>query len=137
MPDDDNVNDDDVPKLRVDKWLWMARFFKTRQLATKAVTAGKIRVNTQRVKPAFKVKPGDGLVITRREQMWIVEVLDIPKRRGPAKEAQLLYEESEESIAGRKVVSDIRRAERMSRPREEVRPDKRQRRLLRALKQKD
>ena len=130
-------DDDEIPKLRIDKWLWMARFFKTRQLATKAVTAGKIRVNTQRVKPAFKVKPGDDLVITRREQMWIVKVLDIPKRRGPAKEAQLLYEESEESIAGRKQVSDMRRAERISRPREEVRPDKRQRRQLRALKQKD
>jgi len=119
----------EIAKLRIDKWLWMARFFKTRQLATKAVTAGKVRVN--------KVKAGDGLVITRREQMWIVEILDIPKRRGPAKEAQQLYEESEESIAGRKLVSDIRRAERISRPREEVRPDKRQRRQLRALKQKD
>ncbi len=129
--------DENTPKLRVDKWLWMARFFKTRQLASKAVSAGKIRVNTQRVKPAFKVKPGDGLVITRGEYMWIVEVLDIPKRRGPAKEAQLLYEETEESIAGRQQVSDIRRAERISRPREEVRPDKRQRRQLRTLKQKD
>ncbi len=129
--------DSEIEKLRVDKWLWMTRFFKTRQMATKAATAGKIRVNTQRVKPAFKVKPGDVLVISRREQIWIVEVLGIPKRRGPAKEAQALYLETEESIAARSALSDIRRAERVSRPREEVRPDKRQRRRLRALKNKD
>jgi len=124
-------------KLRVDKWLWMSRFFKTRQSATKAVNGGKIKVNGQRVKAAHKVTPGDNLHIIRLEHIWSVEVLGIPHRRGPAKEAQLLYLESEESIAARADVSSTRRAERISRPREDIRPDKRQRRHLRALKGKD
>jgi len=124
-------------KIRIDKWLWMTRFFKTRKQATEAVNGGKIHVNNQRVKAAYKVRISDSLDITRSQEHWSVDVLAIPKRRGPAKEAQLMYLETEESISRRSVTTAIKRAERYSRPREEVKPDKHQRKELRRLKNKE
>lgn len=78
--------------IRIDKWLWHARFFKTRTLAQTFVAGGKVRVNTVRVeKPNHAVKPGDVLTFVRGKRVVVVEVLALAERRGPAKEAQMLY----------------------------------------------
>ena len=87
--------------MRIDKWLWAARFFKTRSLATDAVAGGRVHVDGQRVKPAKDVRVGDRLEITIGEATFAVEVLGLADKRGPASQAQALYEESEESRARR------------------------------------
>lgn len=87
--------------IRLDKWLWAARFFKTRSLATDAVSGGKVKLNGAPTKPARDVKPGDRLDIANSETRWTVTVLALSDKRGPASEARLLYEETPESIAAR------------------------------------
>jgi ribosome-associated heat shock protein Hsp15 len=83
--------------VRIDKWLWAARFFKTRSLAQDAVGGGKVKVGDERVKPARELKAGDVLAIRVGEYEWIVTVKALTDRRGPAEVARALYEESEES----------------------------------------
>lgn len=92
---------DDTGRMRLDKWLWAARFFKTRGLATEAVAGGKVAVNGERAKPAKAVKPGDELRIHLGAYEHVVIVRDLAERRGPALVAQRLYEETAESRAGR------------------------------------
>jgi ribosome-associated heat shock protein Hsp15 len=87
--------------MRIDKWLWAARFFKTRSLATEAVLAGHVQVGGARVKPAREVRVGDALVIRRGAVTWNVEVRALAERRGPASEAAKLYEETKESQEAR------------------------------------
>lgn len=87
--------------VRIDKWLWAARFFKTRSLATEAVGGGKVKLNGATVKPARDVKPGDRLEIHNGETRWEVVVLGLSEKRGPATEARKLYEETAESIVAR------------------------------------
>lgn len=84
-------------KQRLDKWLWAARFFKTRALATEAVNGGKVHLNGERIKPGRTIKPGDRLKITRGVMEFDVVIQGLSKQRRPAKEAQLLYEETPES----------------------------------------
>ena len=91
--------------MRIDKWLWAARFFKTRSLAAEAVTGGKIDVNGARAKPSRIMRLGDKLSIRRGPYEWTVAVKGLAKLRGPAAEAQLLYEETEESIRKREAIS--------------------------------
>ncbi len=80
--------------IRLDKWLWHARFCKTRSLATELVSKGRVRVNSKRVsKPATMVKPGDGLSFALHDRLHVVRITAIAERRGPATEARLLYEE--------------------------------------------
>jgi ribosome-associated heat shock protein Hsp15 len=93
-----------VNNVRLDKWLWAARFFKTRSMATQAVAGGKVHLNGARIKPARTVQPGDELRIRRGEQEFFVIVLAVLDKRRPAKEAQLLYEETEESILQRQEI---------------------------------
>ncbi|GAA6208391.1 hypothetical protein NBRC116601_16840 [Cognatishimia sp. WU-CL00825] len=79
-------------KLRIDKWLWQARFFKTRSLAAKVVTAGNVRVNAQKIaKSSFSISPGDVLTFSQAKEIRVVRVKALGTRRGPAPEAQLLY----------------------------------------------
>jgi ribosome-associated heat shock protein Hsp15 len=85
--------------MRLDKWLWAARFFKTRSLAQHAVAGGRVKLNGDRVKPAHAVKPGDALAVRIEEIEWQVTVRGLAERRGPATEAKKLYEES--AAAGR------------------------------------
>lgn len=92
---------DEIEKLRIDKWLWAARFFKTRALAVDAVESGKVTMNEVRIKPAKTVGAGDHLVIRMGQYHFEIEVLGISNRRGPAPEAQKLYCETEESKARR------------------------------------
>ena len=95
--------------LRVDKWLWAARLAKTRSLASEAVKGGRVQVNDQRVKPSKEVSPGDRLEITIGQTRRAVVILGVTERRGPAKEAQLLYEETPESVAAREAAAAERR----------------------------
>lgn len=81
-------------KTRLDKWLWYARFFKTRGLSAKQVSAGHVRVNSEKVaKPAHSVGPGDVLTFTQARQVRVVRIVDVGERRGPASEARALYED--------------------------------------------
>lgn len=91
--------------IRLDKWLWAARFFKTRSLAAEAISGGKVDINSARAKPGRSVHVGDRLSIRRGPYEWTVIVKDISKHRGPAPETQLLYEETEESKQKREEIS--------------------------------
>ncbi|HET7203305.1 MAG TPA: RNA-binding S4 domain-containing protein [Steroidobacteraceae bacterium] len=118
--------------LRVDKWLWCTRFFKTRSVAQTAVEGGHVHVNGDRVKASRQVKVGDRLLITRALERYEVDVLSIPERRGPAPEARRHYRETPESEAAR---AHVRELDRLSGPVSQGRPDKRGRRdLLRVFK---
>lgn len=119
-------------KVRIDKWLWAARFFKTRSMASKAVSGGKVHVNEARVKAARLVAVGDRLRINRNNIEFIVDVLALAEKRGPAKVAQTLYLETEESVVAREQVREQNKIERvvtaaMVPPK---RPGKRDRRLI-------
>lgn len=93
--------DDKAIQVRIDKWLWAARFFKTRSLATKAASGGKVFVNGQRTKPSKAVIIGDKLTIHKGHMEWIVVVLGLSSKRGPATVARTMYEETESSIVNR------------------------------------
>jgi ribosome-associated heat shock protein Hsp15 len=124
-------------KVRIDKWLWAARFFKTRSMAAQAVSGGKVHLNNARIKPARAVQPGDELRIRRGEIEFIVIVQAISDKRRPAKEARLLYEETESSVQQREAVREKKRLEaanRMDGPMK--RPDKRARRQIRSFTRK-
>lgn len=117
--------------LRIDKWLWFTRFFKSRSQATDAVAGGLVHVNDERVKPSREVRAGDRLVITRDEVRFEVVVSAIPRRRGPATEAAMHYAETPQSLLQRE-----RRREqaRHAPPAPDGRPDKHARRALRNLR---
>lgn len=117
-------------RLRIDKWLWAARFFKTRSIAADAVDGGKVQVNGERVKPAKVIKVGDELVIRVGPYAWNVTVLGLSDRRGPAPEAQKLYSEGEESRLAREAVAAQIRAARPVNPLHKGRPTKKARREL-------
>jgi ribosome-associated heat shock protein Hsp15 len=101
--------DADATRQRIDKWLWAARFFKTRSLAAAAVDGGRIKWNGQQVKPARELKPGDEIDIVAGEVRWTVIVRGLNGQRRPAPEARLLYEETAESAARRLRQEEIRR----------------------------
>ncbi|MBK7902230.1 MAG: RNA-binding protein [Proteobacteria bacterium] len=118
--------------LRVDKWLWCTRFFKTRGLAQEAVDGGHVQIGGDRVKASRMLKPGDRLQVTREREQYIVDVVSIPVRRGPAAEARQHYRETPESEAGR---VRLRELNRLAGPVSSGRPDKRERRdLMRIVK---
>lgn len=123
-------------KLRLDKWLWAARFFKTRSLATEAVTGGHVHANGQRAKPSYAVQPGDELRITKAQQTFVIHVDGLSEKRGPAREAEQLYTETAASRESRLETAAQRRAVRVTTPRPAGRPDKKGRRELRRLKSK-
>jgi ribosome-associated heat shock protein Hsp15 len=116
--------------VRIDKWLWAARFFKTRTLATDAVDAGKVRLNDDRVKPARSVKIGDTLDIDNGATEWEVVVRDLSEVRGSAPVAQKLYEETPASIAKRLNDAEQRKFFREPSTTIKGRPTKRDRRQL-------
>lgn len=124
------MNESNSDRHRIDKWLWCARFFKTRSLAAQAVSGGKVHVNGERVKPAHNVRVGDrlGIVINGADAEF--DVVGLPERRGPAPEAQGHYKETPESIERRTKLREQHRLAEISRPRPEGRPDKRDRRKI-------
>jgi ribosome-associated heat shock protein Hsp15 len=127
----------DSARVRIDKWLWAARFFKTRALASQAVDGGKVHVNGERVKAARALKAGDRLEIRRGQEQFEVVVRTLSEQRGPASAAQELYEETEASAARRQADTDQRRALAAAMPRFEGRPDKRSRRALAKFTRRD
>ncbi len=124
-------------KVRIDKWLWAARFFKTRSLAAKAVSGGHVHVNSQRIKPSRLLQVGDELQIRRGWTEFVVIGQELSRRRGPAPVARTLYQETEDSLLQRERGAEQRRMERISQPRPDRRPDKRDRRKIRKFIRKD
>lgn len=123
---------------RIDKWLWAARFFKTRSQAAQAVAGGKAQVNGERAKPARLVRPGDCLQIRKEPFTLLVTVLAISERRLSAPEAAKLYEESEASRLEREKIREERRLLRQAGPIAPAgRPGKRDRRLIKQFIRKD
>lgn len=125
--------DTPVASVRIDLWLWAARFFKTRAFAKQAIETGKVDVGGRRAKPSRGVRVGDALVIARGDERFEVEVLALSDTRGPVTIARGLYRESETSRLAREQTRAVRAAQRAGFRAPETKPDKRARRLIRAL----
>ncbi|MBK9019797.1 MAG: RNA-binding S4 domain-containing protein [Sulfuritalea sp.] len=124
---------DEGGRQRLDKWLWAARFYKTRSLAADAIAGGKLRWNGETVKPAREVKPGDELEVSAGELRWTVIVRGLNHQRRPAPEARLLYEETPESAARRQRLEEVRRLAPMPGAGLKGRPTKKAGRLIRGF----
>jgi len=116
--------------VRIDKWLWAARFFKTRTLAQDMVAGGKVHLEGQRVKPGRVVKAGDHLSITRGEEVFEITINVASNRRGSASEAKQLFSEDEASLLRRKQIAEQHRLEHSAWATPPRRPDKRERRQI-------
>ena len=119
---------------RLDKWLWAARFFKTRPLAAEAINGGKVHLNGDRVKPSRNIKTGDRLQITRGQFEFKITIEALNKHRRPANEAQMLYKEDDDSINKRKDLALSLKMLNANMPHTEKRPDKKQRRQITRLR---
>lgn len=128
-----NENAMPVDHVRLDVWLWAARFFRTRSLAKQAVETGKVEVAGQRAKPSRAVRVGEAMRVTRGEETFEIEVRGLSDTRGPAPVAQALYAEGEESLQRRQQQRMQRAAMRDGYRPPQQKPDKRARRLLQAL----
>ena len=125
------VSDKDIDaEIRLDKWLWAARFFKTRSLAADAVSGGKVEVNGDRAKSSRIIRAGDKLMIRRGSYEWTVVVKDVSRLRGPAPRAQQLYEETIESASKREAAIDRMKLERPPEFDIPGRPSKKDRRAI-------
>ncbi len=120
-----------VGSLRIDRWLYYSRFFKTRSRATAAVSGGHVKINGVRAMPGSRVKRGDQIDLVRERLFYSLEVLNIPTRRGPAAEAKASYREDEETVRKRDLQTAALRQDRLLTPRTDGRPDKHTRRKLR------
>lgn len=123
--------------VRLDKWLWAARFFKTRALARQMVQAGKIQIDGQRCKPARNVNVGDLLKIKRKHDIMDVEILAITDQRRSAPEAQRLFQETPESVSRRAKEAELRKLAIQYNPHPDTKPDKKQRRQIHQFKSQD
>ena len=117
--------------LRIDRWLFFTRFYKTRSLAARAVTGGHVRLNGERARGAARVRVGDRIELVRDQLRWDFRVCAVPTRRGPASEARQCYEESAEAVEAREERKASLRMDRLAMPRTSGRPDKHTRRKLR------
>lgn len=126
-----------MESVRIDKWLWAARFFKTRSLAAQAVNGGHVAVNGNKVKPARLVQAGDMLEIRQGFVAYTVRVLALSERRGPAVVARTLYEETEASQAKREQVLAERKILNLPGSQPDRRPDKHERRKIRQFLKKE
>ncbi len=126
------MSESPINRLRVDKWLWAARFFKTRSIATDAISKNRVRVDGQRIKPSRTVQVGDTVQIEKPPYIFDVTVLGLNDKRRPASEATLLYEESQESIAKREAQSSLARLDYQTQAglAGDGRPSKKQRRQI-------
>ena len=117
-------------RVRIDKWLWAARFYKTRALAQTAIVAGKVRVADERIKPSKEIKPGDAMTVRVGEFEWNVTVEALADRRGPADAARKLYSEGADSIARRVAQIADRKASGNPSGQRKGRPTKKERRQI-------
>ena len=117
-------------KMRLDKWLWAARFFKTRSLATQAIEQGRVKLDGDRVKPAREIRPHDRLDVQVGDFVWTLTVRMLSMQRGPAPVAQQLYEEVSESLARRQQQADARKLAASPAAAIKGRPTKRDRRQI-------
>lgn len=124
-------------RVRLDKWLWAARFFKTRTLATEAVAGGKVHVGGQRCKPSHTVRMGEMLRIQRGPEEYLITVMALSDRRSPASAAALLYEETADSRQQREALREQRRLECSPLPQPPGRPTKQDRRRIMRFTQGD
>ena len=124
-------------RVRLDKWLYAARFYKTRSIAAQAIDSGRARVDDQRVKPSHAIKAGTRISLSKDSLVWKVEVAAVSDKRGPASEAARLYRESPESAAVREEEIAKRKAAAASAPRTSGRPTKRDRRKLHSFFEKN
>ena len=132
--DDSDASDDSGPgSARIDRWLFGVRLFKSRSLAAQAVNGGKVHVNGARVRPSHSVRPGDLVSFNRGAVDFECHVALIPQRRGPAKEAVTCYTETDASRAAREAAAEQRRLEKSGYQKPATKPDKRARRLIKAL----
>jgi ribosome-associated heat shock protein Hsp15 len=122
--------------MRIDKWLWAARFYKTRSIASSEIEAGHVDLNGERTKPSKNVKEGDEVRVRVRQETHIVHVRGLAERRGPASEARLLYEETPESQAERARLAEQRRLAPTPAYEEGGRPTKRDRRDMARVKRR-
>jgi ribosome-associated heat shock protein Hsp15 len=127
------TTDEDAENFRLDRWLWQCRFYKTRTLATAAISGGKVHLNAERVKPGHRVRIGDRLTLSLQGAIAEFEVVGLPTRRGPGAEAQAHYRETPASAQRRVQLREQQRLADLSRPRSDTRPDKRERRHLMRL----
>ncbi|CAN5151923.1 RNA-binding S4 domain-containing protein [soil metagenome] len=127
------INASATATVRLDQWLWAARFYKTRALAKQAIESGRVELGGQGVKPSRGVKVADALMIQRGDERFDVSVLGLSEKRGSATMAQTLYLESTESIAARAALREKRRMEATGYRAPQGKPDKRARRLIQAL----
>ena len=126
MPDPTSAD-----RTRLDKWLWAARFYRTRSLAAAAIEAGQVRVDGERVKPAHGIRAAMRISVRKQALTWTVDVLDVSQRRGAASQAAALYRETAESIALREKTQDEQRVARAQAAAQAPgRPTKRDRRRL-------
>ncbi len=130
----DQLQENQQDKLRVDKWLWAARFFKTRNLASEAIAGGKVHLDGQRVKPSREVRVGTHIRIRKGSVQWEIVVCGLSRQRRPAREAVLLYEETEQSRQRRQEDADRLRQERARLGEVVGRPSKKGRRLIHRFK---
>ena len=128
---------DEPARVRIDRWLWAARFFKTRSLAKAAVEGGKVHLDGQRVKPAKEVHVGSRVDVRRGDVQQTIVVDALSEHRGPAKIAQTLYTETAQSVEERERRASTRRMERAGLKVPAIKPSKRDRRALKKLKSKD
>lgn len=130
--------DGSAESMRLDKWLWAARFFKTRKLAVEAITGGKVHLNGKRAKPGREIRPGSKLEIHKGSFEWDITVQIIPKQRRPASESIHFYTETEESSKRRELLAEEQRRLRTGAPHaEKGRPTKRDRRQIGRFTGKD
>ena len=123
-------------QMRLDKWLWAARFFKTRQRAIEAVNGGHVHLDGRRTKPGREIRVGSKLSITKSGLEWEIEVLTLPRKRRPAAEAVSFYRESEASCARRaRIIAERRNPQGATPLQTDGRPTKRDRRLIHRFKQ--
>ena len=121
---------DNSEKIRLDKWLWAARFYKTRNIAKEAIDGGKVRLNDQRCKPGKKPRIGDVIKLRAGLDERVVIVKELDNKRQGAGLAQQLYEETAESLQAREEAAVYRKALKGAMPRPDHRPDKKQRRKI-------